>query len=293
MKFYWFIASLLLFPCVVLAEDELRWYTVEVIVFAHTSTAGVQEERWPDDPGIPDSSGAVSLVPIVVPSVDEPPDIDAEILPGTPIEFQELPLEILAEPHETLQRSSRYRVLEAKAWRLLGLPLESALPVRIKAGQRYLPDGEIAPPLASEPAIASIPATDIPVSTVDANTTGARTAFNTIAAGTIEDDALYELEGRIRISLTRFLDVDADLLYRTHIMLPDTLGQYVNEFRGFRLTEFRRMKSNTTHYLDHPMFGLIVAINRYELPELAGETEPKSAAALPPASTAPVTKGAQ
>lgn len=281
MMYPWLLSPLLLFSSIALAEDELRWYTVEVIAFAHTSTAGVQEERWPEDTGIPDSINTVSLIPVV-----ESDDIDEEVLPGQPIEFQELPLEILSDSLDTLQQSSRYQVLQAKAWRFQGLPLESALAVRIKAGQRYLVDGEVAPEL---PAIPEPGMVTLARETHRPTTNTYATEYDAL----YEDDVLYELDGRVRISLTRFLDVDADLIYRTHVMLPDTLGSLVSQFHSFRLTEFRRMKSNTIHYLDHPMFGLIIAINRYQLPELFEIISTQEALpATPPASArslAPIT----
>jgi hypothetical protein len=211
-----------------------RWYTVEVIIFANSSNAGVQEELWPEDPGVPDTSNAVSLV-----------SVGAETLPGRPIEFQRLPMKILANSLAAMKRSSRYRVLQASAWRLPGLPLKSAPPVLIQAGKRYLPDGQITTRAPAAPTAASIDP-----------------LFDNNAANALPS-VLHELEGRIRISLTRFLDVDTDLLYRSNVSLPDSTGGFVNEFRSFRLTEFRRMKSNTIHYIDHPMFGMVIAIDRY------------------------------
>jgi len=91
----------------------------------------------------------------------------------------------------------------------------------------------------------------------------------------MSDEALYEIDGRIKISLSKFLDVDADLLYRRNVNLPDAQGLPVNEFREFRLTEFRRMKSKTIHYLDHPMFGVVIGIDRYKAD--TGEDEPEMA----------------
>jgi len=233
MRFILPLSACVLFS-VSLNVHAVRWYTVEVIIFANTGNAGVQEELWPENPGIPDSSNAVSLV-----------SVGAETLPGRPIEFQRLPMKILANSLAAMKRSSRYRVLKAAAWRLPGLPLKSAPPVRIQAGRYYSSDGQIT---SSAPASPSAVAIDPLFAANDANTLPA---------------ALYELEGRIRISLTRFLDVDADLLYRSNVSLPDTSGAFVNEFRSFRLTEFRRMKSNTIHYIDHPMFGMVIAIDRY------------------------------
>ncbi|HEY5733265.1 MAG TPA: CsiV family protein [Gammaproteobacteria bacterium] len=228
MKLIPVLAAFLLFPGSVFAS---RWYNVEVIIFAYTSDSGVQEEQWPLDPGAPDVANSVSLIT---------PDDTGERLPGQMLEFETIPFNSLADPLRKLQRSSRYRVIYARAWRLPDLPSHRAPPVRIRAGKRYTPSGEIAPfvPVAGDPGSQSTMA--------------------------VMDDSLYEIDGRIKISLSKFLDVDTDLLYRRYVTLPDANGLPVNEFRQFRLAEFRRMKSNTIHYLDHPLFGMVIGIDRLQ-----------------------------
>ena len=51
MKYFIPLFILLLLPNIANAR---RWYNVEVIIFANTSDAGVQEEHWPPEPGEPD-----------------------------------------------------------------------------------------------------------------------------------------------------------------------------------------------------------------------------------------------
>jgi len=239
MKYIVPVIILLLAPATASAN---RWYDVEMIVFAYTSDSGVQEEQWPVDPGMPDIANSVSLITR---------DNGSERLPGQVAEFETLPFNLLSGPLRKLQRSSRYRVIYARAWRLPDLPRHRAPPVRIRAGKRYTPDGSMAP--------------FVPTDNV-----------NSQASDALGDNALYEIDGRIKISLSKFLDVDADLLYRRHVMLPDTNGLPVNEFRQFRLTEFRRMKSNTIHYLDHPLFGVVLGIKRHQSQEVFDMPEPKS-----------------
>jgi hypothetical protein len=242
MKLIPVLAAFLLFPGSALAG---RWYNVEVIIFAYTSDSGVQEEQWPLDPGTPDVTNSVSLIT---------PDDSGERLPGQMLEFETLPSNSLAVPLQKLQRSSRYRVIYARARRVPDLPSHRAPAVRIRAGKRYTPDGQIAP---------FVPTGD----------PGGRGAM------AFMDDSLYEIDGRIKVSLSKFLDVDTDLLYRRYVTLPDANGLPVNEFRQFRLAEFRRMKSNTIHYLDHPLFGVVIGIDRLQTQseEDFDMPEPKSA----------------
>lgn len=220
-SFVWF--SLL--ACLTQTAYGERWYDVEVIVFAHDHGNGVQEEVWPEKPGQPDIENAVSLVK---------PD-NSERLPGQIIEFEALSLRMLSGTLQRLNRSGRYRVISAKAWRLPGLPKRLAPPVRIRAGAQYTDNGNLA----------------VPNDLMDSGNTPV-------------NNALYEIDGRIRISLSKYLDVDTDLLYRTHVTLPDQNNIPGREFRAFRLKEFRRMKSKTIHYLDHPMFGVLIGIYPYQ-----------------------------
>lgn len=236
MKYLIPLFILLLLPNIANAK---RWYNVEVIIFAYTSDAGLQEEHWPLEPGEPDTSNSVSLVR------------NAGQLPGQITEFEVLRFNMLSSALNRLRRSSRYDVLYSRAWRLPDLPSRSAPPVRIRAGKRFTSSGNYAPAVIAN------------------NTDGSLDG--------VVDDALYEIDGRIKISLSKFLDVDADLLYRRHVTLPDADGLPVNEFRQFRLTEFRRMKSKTIHYLDHPLFGVVIAIDRHHTNETFEQIQPKSA----------------
>ena len=51
--------------------------------------------------------------------------------------------------------------------------------------------------------------------------------------------------GTVRMSRTRFLHLELDLLLR-------------NDEQSFRLTNHRRMRSNELNYIDHPLFGVLV-----------------------------------
>lgn len=61
------------------------------------------------------------------------------------------------------------------------------------------------------------------------------------------------LDGTLRVYLTRYLHVEVDLLYhRSGVETP------------FRLRASRRMRSGELHYLDHPMFGVLVLVTPVE-----------------------------
>lgn len=66
--------------------------------------------------------------------------------------------------------------------------------------------------------------------------------------------------GLVRISVERYLHIDTDLL----LMAPDQ-GQMPPH--AIRAQDHRRMRSGELHYIDHPAFGILVQINRYEPPK--------------------------
>lgn len=65
------------------------------------------------------------------------------------------------------------------------------------------------------------------------------------------------LSGVISVSLSRYLHLDANLLYRKAIEKPVEGGP---TFETYQLNESRRMRSHERHYLDQPMFGVIALI---------------------------------
>jgi hypothetical protein len=63
----------------------------------------------------------------------------------------------------------------------------------------------------------------------------------------IGEDPQANLFGTLRITRSRFLHLDVDLLFR------DDDGVY-------RFQSHRRMRSNELHYLDHPRFGVLIIV---------------------------------
>lgn len=68
------------------------------------------------------------------------------------------------------------------------------------------------------------------------------------------------IEGRIRPYRQRFLHFEVDL--RWHLT-PTELGETAP---FWRLAQSRRMRSGQTHYLDHPVLGVIVRIDPVAMP---------------------------
>lgn len=69
------------------------------------------------------------------------------------------------------------------------------------------------------------------------------------------------------------------------------MGETITRYKSIRtgvMNESRRMRSGELHYLDHPLFGIVVKVTPYELPEEEEEeVENEEAAAPTTASTTP------
>ena len=75
-----------------------------------------------------------------------------------------------------------------------------------------------------------------------------------IQAGNIMADGYYELEGAITVDRGHYLHFKPDLQLRRNITLEDGSTKTITAV----LDEPRRMKSREAHYIDHPLFGILV-----------------------------------
>jgi hypothetical protein len=217
------------------SDSEEKWYQVEVLVFERRGNQVLEEESWDSDPGRPPIEEAIALI--------APGESPLEG-PG-PHAFRILPAEALAlsETRGHLERSAETTPILHLAWRQPGVPEDDAQWVNL-----YLPprDGNAARAPGNFFGMAR------------------RTAVQNTAAGgepaLIPLDTLEEpmvsppvLDGTIRVYLARYLHADVDLVYHR----PDAETP-------FRLATSRRMRSGELHYLDHPVFGVLIKVVPYE-----------------------------
>jgi hypothetical protein len=86
--------------------------------------------------------------------------------------------------------------------------------------------------------------------TLEANPKVAVKPIRIVAANPAAPD---ELEGAVRLSLNKFLHLDVQMLYRDAAAGGTTPLVY-------QINEQRRVKSQETHYFDHPRFGVLVRL---------------------------------
>ncbi|MCB1752667.1 MAG: peptidoglycan binding protein CsiV [Gammaproteobacteria bacterium] len=65
------------------------------------------------------------------------------------------------------------------------------------------------------------------------------------------------VEGMVKVSISRYLHVDLDLLLRE---TPAGAVRLPGGFQTFRFNEHRRMRSGELHYIDHPLMGMLILI---------------------------------
>ncbi len=183
----------------------------------------------------------------------------------TPLKKSQLRLQ--AE-RERLDKSRRYRVLLHFGWRQPGLAARNARAIRVRGGRFY--DSSYA---SIDDSLNNQPGTE--------NSPPRR--------------GLFELEGWLRVSLSRYLHTEANLVLREPAnaeqieQSQDSLGN--NAFDSLQqkllinypLKEKRRMRSKRLHYLDHPEYGMIVLITPYQPQQAATGTPATTGSGKPPA----------
>lgn len=85
------------------------------------------------------------------------------------------------------------------------------------------------------------------------------------------------LTGKIKISLSRYLHADIDITLSnpdwspTYLSASGTGAPQYSESIHFQAS--RRLKRDEIHYIDHPLAGVLVRIERFEMPKPAVETD--------------------
>ena len=285
-------AALLLGGAVAAESQGVNWYTVELIVFAHTDASLLDDEVWLEDPGLPPIDESVELVDAAGIALDGEPAAGGSSASRTfrlvgPSHYR------LSGVYGRLQSSPDYRPLLHIAWRQPGLSKRRARHARV---QGFVNDA----------------------SASQGSSAGPRSRL--------------VIDGTVRLHFRRFIHLDADLLYyrdappppshaqgRTAPSSTPSLpaaavgqppsstdaptspssvedgdavvvsplpsesslgtsaaagGESPGSSEGrrwsaddgppvaYRMTASRRMRRGELHYLDHPLFGVVILVTR-------------------------------
>lgn len=236
---------------------QARDYVVELLIFAHNAIGDADDERWPQTT-----------------AAAKPKALDlfgGDAAPRRAKGFSRSDRHDAALEHirRRLMNADNYRLLAHRSWRQPGLSAADAVPIRIAAG----------------------PVIDNPAQHQRLAEQSSSTAPSASRQAPDPGGARRELEGAITVTLGRYLHVRTDLVYWR--VMPETFGPdaataaanpatadstpdpiAVNaptpaaepapspRLIGFRMQQHRRMRSQELHYLDHPMLGVIVIVNR-------------------------------
>ena len=229
---------LLGFSLLSFAED-VRYYDVEIILFENLDNASRQSENWPSSVELQRPETSIEIgqpYPGPLPKNYDPK------LTFKPLKQKDYQLQ---EQARKIEESDSRRVLLHTGWRQPGMAPEDALTVYFK---RQIPGTTVSNPVTSE-----VPGSPMATSRLAAPEAG-------------------ELEGMIKVILSRYLHVDADIVFRPKMAEANPQSFYSMETMEntaqpvvYHLKQTRRrMRSRELHYLDNPVLGMLVLITPYE-----------------------------
>ena len=205
-----------------------KWYQVEVLVFERRGSSVLEEESWDPSPGHPPIEASIALIAPGESPLEGPGPHAFRILPEDAL--------ILNKVRGHLNNSSETTPILHVGWRQPGVSKDDAqwvnlyLPPRDagKAGNLLGPaqrEGVENPSAQGQPALIPLDALQEPMVSPPV------------------------LDGTVRVHLARYLHAEVDLVYhRDDVEFP------------FRLATSRRMRSGELHYLDHPVFGVLIKV---------------------------------
>ncbi len=207
----------------VLANAD-KWYRVEVLVIEAKDKSALAEE-WPLNPGKPSLANAIDL--------NQDATRDFGLLNDNQL--------TLGRAKKRLQQN--YRLIMHKGWRQTLSDKDNAPKVHLIGGQNY-------------------------------------------SGNNSTDSQHFEVEGVLKLSSGRYLNVDADLLFHkpmkiissanVELGIPDNTqgtARFVEvpskswqddssaRLQTFRLKESSRLKIDELHYIDHPLYGIIIVVS--------------------------------
>jgi len=233
------LTFLLISVSLITHAEEVRYYDVELVLFENLDNAPRQGENWPNsvELELPETTIEIGQpYPGPIPKAYDP-KLTFKTL--SPKDYQ------LQEQARKIDASDSRRVLLHTGWRQPGMAAEEALTVYFK---RQIPGTSPASRVSTE-----VPVEPRPISRLAEAEAG-------------------ELEGMIKVILSRYLHVDADIVFRPQ------MAEEPQNFFAMNVTEStqqpvvyrmqqtrRRMRSRELHYLDNPVLGMLILITPYEV----------------------------
>ena len=238
------------------AEDEdTPWYQISVVIFRHLNSP-LGNEQWPN-PDTLDLSFPQGILELE-PAADDTGPLDAfRLVEPQDDEFQS----VLC----SLKLSSNYRIMTQVSWNQPALDSEQAIPVLIQAGDQFGDYHELEGSVTLVVARYLHLRTELWLSEYIQQVEVISPWWET--ANTIDDDLRQEDGGNDRrLSLEPMNLESADY--------SETVTRY-KSVQTVPLRESRRMRSGELHYLDNPLFGVLVKVVPYT-PDATPDASPEA-----------------
>jgi len=231
--------------------EDMRYYDVEIVVIENLSEEQKNSENWPLQVNLTLPDKTVQLGEAVNKEwLPQEADIKSSYKVLRSKTYQ------LKNEVEKISESKTQRVIFHTAWRQPGLDKNLSLPIYFK---REIP---AAPPVE------------------DANIASENDEFTPTSNPNKNDATSSILEGIIRVTLARYLHLEAELTFRDTpppiVRSDNPFSILDNENKRDKVKQQgvihlkqdrRRIRSNELHYLDHPVLGILVKMTPYEKPE--------------------------
>ncbi len=207
---------------------QARQYRFEIIVFEYNKNQYTDSETWPTSPGEPDFGNSLSYI------------YGSSYRSGSAVNrrgytFRQLKpgqLELKKEA-SAIKRSSSRKLLLHTGWIQNMHSEKKARPIAIKIGKEFT-----------------------------SLETGGINQFSQFQTPQSSSARHKQLEGTIKISISRYLHVWSDLIFRRPSAAGTSNDAAYSTVRAFRYQDHRRMRSKELHYIDNPSFGMLI----YALP---------------------------
>lgn len=246
------LTGLFKFLAIILISNTLHaQYQVEVLVFKTLDNRSFATEFWHDDWQTPPVDQAVLLTtPDLSSAITFPEPVPAWRFVLSPSRrlnnFRTVTPSVLQGSKDNMDRSANYRVLLHTAWQQPRLSRNQAIAVRLQGGQPY-----------------QVSVFDRSSSTKLSTTLNNPFEQSTPVDAPTRQARLWELDGTITIGIDRFIHLQTDLLLTRPVQMTEQgliPAKNSGELYGFNLQASARMRSRETHFIDHPLFGLLVHV---------------------------------
>ena len=227
--------------------EGMRYYDVEIVIIENLTSEAKKSENWPLQVNLTPPEKTVQLGQPVL-SEWLPQDVDLK----SSYKVLDASTYQLTPEVEKISESKTQRVIFHTSWRQPGLDKKQALPIYFKQ--------------------------EVPAPPVVENQNNAQHENEGDLQSASSSSSI--LEGILRVTLARYLHLEAELSYRNKIpevensdnpfsvLDNESERKEIDKQGVIHLKQKRRrIRSKELHYLDHPVLGMLVRITPYEIPE--------------------------